>query len=117
MWENLRVSLDIYQIIDANCILIQDANIVGRAVKDAVKQNPIKSPTIEKVTFQLRKSCIRIDLPVLQANRLRDIPQFDVNKRTAFFVAGWFAPPDYYLIDDLVKAYNCRSDYNFVVSV
>ncbi|XP_059223461.1 vitellogenin-1-like [Stomoxys calcitrans] len=46
---------------------------------------------------------------------LRNHPQFNAVRRTVFFVAGFFAPPEIYFISDMAKAYNCRGGYNFVL--
>ncbi|XP_075157395.1 vitellogenin-3-like [Haematobia irritans] len=79
-----------------------------------VRRYPLKIPTIERMSFQLRVPCGQFDFPLRNAENLRQSPYFDVNKKTIFFVAGWLVEPDMDYIEDLAQAYHCRGDHNFV---
>ncbi|XP_073835415.1 vitellogenin-1-like [Musca autumnalis] len=108
--SDLADSLDTLLELTSNTI-----DVACRAVKNTVESYPINPPYIEKVSFQLRTACGTIEFPVQHVDKLRKFRQFDIRKKTAFFVAGWIAPPDYYYMKDIIKAYNCRRDYNFVL--
>lgn len=89
---------------------------LGQLFADSVRQYPIKEPTIEDVSFQLRTPCGRREYAVSEASKLRDDPDFDINKKTVVFNTGWLVTPDTDHVGDMEKAYHCRGGHNFIVS-
>ncbi|XP_073835543.1 vitellogenin-1-like [Musca autumnalis] len=76
--------------------------------------NPRFTPNVEEMYFELRTSCKNVSVPLLEAEKLADLPEFDINKKVAIFVSGWHSDSNESYIQDFANAYNCRGDYNFV---
>lgn len=98
-----------------NIILIY--SVLGSLYLASDKINPRISPEIEQMYFQLRTPCHYESFPVNEAERILESPYFDVNKKIVLFVSGWTSTIESSSIAHLAKAYNCRGDYNFLVSL
>lgn len=66
--------------------------------------------------YQLRTPCKSINVPLQQPEELVNLPEFDVDKKVIIFLSGWATKGNESHIQELANAYNCRGDYNFVVS-
>lgn len=68
--------------------------------------------------FQLRTDCKVYNYPVLQAKQMWNSPEFDRNKNVVILATGWTTTLNGSdTIEEIAKAYACREDVNFVVSL
>ncbi|XP_023297527.2 vitellogenin-1-like [Lucilia cuprina] len=76
--------------------------------------NPMITPDIQQMYFQLRTPCSSLSYPIEQAGQILDIDEFDVNKPVVLFISGWTSTIESDSILHMSKAYNCRGGYNFL---
>ncbi|XP_065365349.1 vitellogenin-1-like [Calliphora vicina] len=76
--------------------------------------DPMVTPDIHQMYFQLRTPCSSLSYPIEQAEQILDIEEFDVNKPVVLFISGWTSTIESDSILHVAKAYNCRGGYNFL---
>lgn len=83
--------------------------------------NKIKSkftPDIKLMNFQLQTACTKTNFPLTNPEAMWKSPLFDPKKKVVILATGWTTTVNGSdTIDVFSKAYNCRGDVNFVVSV
>uniref|UniRef100_A0A1A9X5J9 Lipase domain-containing protein n=1 Tax=Glossina brevipalpis TaxID=37001 RepID=A0A1A9X5J9_9MUSC len=73
-------------------------------------------PDVDQMQFQLRTECKRESVPLLRADEMWKLDDFDPSKKFVLLASGWLSTindtdgP----IDVIGKAFHCRGDVNFV---
>lgn len=90
----------------------------------AVTQKQVKPkllPDVTKMNFMLKSCSGDFLIPIQTPEKLLGHPAFDSERKTAILVTGWFSNINSTMENDALetvwKAYKCRNDINFVVSV
>lgn len=94
---------------------------INTICSSALSSQTIRSrvtPDLRKINFQLRTTCNNYSYPLLKSNQIWRSPEFDPKKKVVILATGWTTTVNSSdAIDVLAKAYNCRGDVNFVVSM
>uniref|UniRef100_A0A1I8Q014 Lipase domain-containing protein n=1 Tax=Stomoxys calcitrans TaxID=35570 RepID=A0A1I8Q014_STOCA len=82
---------------------------------DSGKIDPRITPKAENINFQLRAPCKNISIPILEADKIVDLPEFDVNGQVVIYISGWRTTINGTTeTQDMANAFNCRGGYNFL---
>jgi len=93
------------EVVDNLCDLALGIDIIESQVK----------PNAAELNLELRTACESFSIPLLQAEELLDLPQFNSSKPTVIVVSGWTTDiNNSELIDLSAKAFACRDDHNFL---
>uniref|UniRef100_A0A1I8N5B5 Uncharacterized protein n=1 Tax=Musca domestica TaxID=7370 RepID=A0A1I8N5B5_MUSDO len=76
--------------------------------------DPRITPKLKEMYFQLRTPCSNISVPLSEAQKLLEYPEFDAKKRVVIFITGWMSNIHADYIEDMARAFNCRGNYNFL---
>ncbi|KAL9883746.1 vitellogenin-1-like [Glossina fuscipes] len=94
------------------------ASAIHAICSQALSSNVIQPkilPDIDQMQFQLRAQCKRQSIPLLRANEMWKMAEFDPSKKVVILATGWSTSiNDSVSIDVFAKAFRCRGDINFV---
>lgn len=89
----------------------------------AITQKQVKPkvlPDVNKMNFQLKSCRGNYFIPIKSPELLLTHPAFNVSRKTAVLVTGWFSNVNSTMeneaLESVWEAYKCRGDTNFVVS-
>lgn len=77
---------------------------------------PLLTADFDSMSLRLHTRCKETTFLLNNAEYILESPDFDVSKKVAIFVTGWIASSEADYVFDMANAFNCRGDYNFLVS-
>ncbi|KAM7350128.1 uncharacterized protein ACRADG_008789 isoform 2-T3 [Cochliomyia hominivorax] len=67
------------------------------------------TPDMDKMSLRFHSpSCKETSVPLSQAEKILEIPEFDLSKKVAIFVTGWMSSKSSYYAQKMAFAFHCR---------
>ncbi|XP_061386581.1 vitellogenin-1-like [Musca vetustissima] len=76
--------------------------------------DPRITPKLNEMYLQLRTPCSNRSVPLSEAQKLLEYPEFNATKRVVVFITGWMSSIQADYIEDMARAFHCRGNYNFL---